>query len=59
MGASTSNASESESDHEDDDGLTSALDDIISVFIEPPEAKGCDLSSIADEIDEIVKYARG
>ena len=61
VGASTSNASESESDCEDDDGLTkitSALDNIISVFREPLEAKGCNLSSIADEIDEIVEYAR-
>ena len=61
VGASTSNASESESDHEDDDGLTeitSALDEIISLLREPLEAKGCNLSSIADEIDEIVEYAR-
>ena len=54
---STSNASESESDHADDDGLTeitSALDNIISVFREPLQAKGCNFSSIVDEIEEIV-----
>ena len=56
-----SNASESESDHADDDGLTeitSALDNIISVFREPLQAKGCNFSSIVDEIEEIIEYAR-
>ena len=58
---STSNASDSESDNADNDGLTeitSALDNIISVFREPLQAKGCNFSSIVDEIEEIVEYAR-
>ena len=49
LGSNTTNASESESDHADDDGLseiTSALDNIVSVFREPLQAKGCNLSSI-------------
>ena len=48
-------------DISDDDRLTeikSALLSIIDVFRAPLEAKGADLTSILDEIEDIVEYAR-
>ena len=40
------------------DGIKSALECIISAFRDPLEAKGVNLSSLHDEIEEIVDHAR-
>ena len=40
------------------DGFTEVIEYIISHFREPLEAKGGDMSSIHDEVEEAVQYAR-
>ena len=52
--------SEAESSNEDDrlSEIKSALVSITDVFRAPLEAKGADLTSILDEIEDIIEYAR-
>ena len=52
--------SEAESSNEDDclSEIKSALVSITDVFCAPLEAKGADLTSILDEIEDIIEYAR-
>ena len=50
-----------EDDGEDEDGLTelkAAVENIITKFREPSEAKGVTLAAIQDELEEFVHYAR-
>ena len=51
--------SDSDGDEEDNlDGIKSALESITSAFRAPLETKGVNLSSLHDEIEEVVDYAR-
>ena len=51
--------SDSDDNEEDNlDGIKSAMESITSAFRAPLEVKGVNLSSLHDEIEEAVDYAR-
>ena len=58
----TGNSDNSSDDDEDDDHvlseILSAVEYITSIFREPLEAKGVNLPSVRDELEEIVRYSR-